>query len=1085
MSELPSPKAYMKSRRPNKFSDSVIAKSAVLNRSMLDQHLETLTTRNQENEFAEFARKLSELEICPNLRPQTGPVGGGDSKVDTETIPVSSQTQLAYYQGEDNQTKEPFAFAFSAKKKWTDKVRSDVRKVAGLGKGYARVYFMTNQATRDKTRAEIEQELSKECGLQVIILDKNWILDRVFTNKREKLAIEKLEMGTGLEEVVDVGPLDLQRRKKLQELNASIEEAVSKEMVTYGIVDNAIDAALVSAALELPRTEVEGQFERAIRVARQHGNKEHLFTVLYQKAWTTLFWFEDFQTFVGLYDEIETLAVESHSIFSVERLSNLWLLLRALSAKPELVSQKLLDKKAETLRGALSEVVANEVNPSASVHAEAMLCMLDIANIHDGGSEVAAQFTKLKDILDCADNLIGFPFETIVSLLSELDIVFSGVKEYEALQEHLVEVVTKRRGEIPAAELLLQRAIQHLKAKRYYQAIDCLGRSLHRFYKNESKDQLVRALVLLARAYREVGLLWAARSALVNAASHATSQFWVYNEINTAQLRCYDQLRLIELQLGRVGAALDWHSIQVPMAMHLASTDEERGEVLDDSFHFGMVLGLLLIKTREEDLKALEKLPDTLNAIDLDFAGMGLIYRMGGKEAVPPSFLEYLGEEDPDTFFSHWLNQPAHEELPDYPEYYLSDDVQLRSRTLGCEFVVNTKKTSPEIDIAEYIIAALESFLATAIELNAIPRDSMAIVNVSRDEALGADLAYKINTDGKLTIDVTCGNFNPNSLTKDEQLKISEKVSEIVLHLIARAVMFADGEKDLEKLFRDEEVGSRAFSFSSPLIRLGNVIGHNHKRSIAAWIEESSTAYAYVPGKFPLTIPPKAPRTVPPPGTEGDEPITHADLSSNSVIRINLWDAAGWQGALYMTTEERPPLIGLLFKDEKSARAIFQDWKETFGEEDKDDIINIAVARGTDAAHPAWYTMGVGTKIDKTKPLSGKVMTITRLHNLMPETTANLDRFVASFNKWGYYLLAPAVVREGRDVPEVLIEAGIVKHEFTDRNAWEIGPDDFDTVLVDPDANPVIPPGVTDAPVLEALKRKAKFRKGGNKKDSD
>jgi len=174
MSKRPSPKEFLKTRRPHSFSDSVIVKAAALNRTMLEQHLETLTTRNQENPFAEFARKLCQLEIVPNLRPQTGPVGGGDSKVDSESIPVSSQIQLTYFNGEDSQSKERFAFAFSAKKAWTDKARSDVRKIHALAKGYTRIYFVTNQPARDKTRSDIEAELAKECGVQVWILDKNW-----------------------------------------------------------------------------------------------------------------------------------------------------------------------------------------------------------------------------------------------------------------------------------------------------------------------------------------------------------------------------------------------------------------------------------------------------------------------------------------------------------------------------------------------------------------------------------------------------------------------------------------------------------------------------------------------------------------------------------------------------------------------------------------------------------------------------------------------------------------------------------------------------------------------------------------------
>lgn len=1067
-----SPRDFMKSRKPNKFSDSVIVKSAALNRSMLDQHLETLTTRNQENEFAEFVRKLCELEIMPNLRPQTGPVGGGDSKVDSENILVSSETQLAYFQGEDNQSKELFALTISAKKKWTDKARSDVRKAHSTNRGYSRIYFVTNQPARDKTRSEIEKELSDECGIKVIILDKNWILDRIFTNKREKLAIEALEMGTGLEEVIQVGSFDLQRRRKLDELNISIEEAVSKKLVNFGVVDDALDAALLTTELNEPRTTFDGQFERAIRIAREYGNKEHLFAALYQKAWSTFFWFEDFKTFITLYDEIEALATESNSIFSIERSLNLWSLLHTLASTTDLVSEEILNKKAETLRSVLNEVVTNDANPSSSVHAEAMLCILNIISSRNEGNEIGEHFKKFKDILDRANILIGFPFETIVGLLTELDPVFSGVKEYEDLQEYLVEITTKRRGEIPAGKLLFQRGLQHLKAKRFYKAIDYLGRSLYRFYKQESKDDLVRALVTLAWAYEEVGLLWAARGALLNAASLATSDFWKYNEINTAQLRCYERLKYLEVQLGRIGAALDWHDLHIPMALQLATTDEERNEVLEKSTYFGMVMGLLLIKSREEDLKALERLPDTLVEKELDYAAFGLAYRLGGKDNLPSTFPTGLGGEDEDEFFTSWLTQPANEDLPDVPDYYLSDIVELRATALGCDFVITTPKTSPEIDIAEYIAGALESFLSTAIELGAISRESSALINISRDGALNDDISYEINTDGKLKIDVKCGSFNPHSISIPQQEKISAKVSEIVLHLIARAVAFEDAEKDLEKLFKDEEVNSRAFSFSSPLIRLGNVIGYNHKRSITDWMEAGKKIYPYTQGKCPLTIPPRKKKE----GTRTPDTdrrtLSHKYIKNTSLIRMHLWDDAKWKGAFYMTSDSIPPILGLLYEDDKSARNIFKDWRESLGERDEQEKIRVTIARGIEEKNPSWYRIGIGTNLDKKNLPSETLMMVTRLHTMTPDSTANIDRFMESYKKYGFYLFAPAFIPKGETTPKVLIDIGIVKKQLIEKYAWEIGPDDVDDIaLITPNTKPLIPAGVTNAPVLETLKK--------------
>lgn len=61
---------------------------------MLDYYLESLTSKNLEKTFEEFCRKLAESELCPNLLPQTGPTGGGDSKVDSKTYPVPSDDPI-------------------------------------------------------------------------------------------------------------------------------------------------------------------------------------------------------------------------------------------------------------------------------------------------------------------------------------------------------------------------------------------------------------------------------------------------------------------------------------------------------------------------------------------------------------------------------------------------------------------------------------------------------------------------------------------------------------------------------------------------------------------------------------------------------------------------------------------------------------------------------------------------------------------------------------------------------------------------------------------------------------------------------
>ncbi len=122
-----SPSDFMRARRPELFSDTVFREEHALDRSQFEFHLDTLTQRKEEIRFEHFCRRLAEKELCPNLLPQTGPTGGGDSKVDAETFPVAETIEERWYEGDPKRAaRERWAFAFSAKKKWRSKVEKYV-----------------------------------------------------------------------------------------------------------------------------------------------------------------------------------------------------------------------------------------------------------------------------------------------------------------------------------------------------------------------------------------------------------------------------------------------------------------------------------------------------------------------------------------------------------------------------------------------------------------------------------------------------------------------------------------------------------------------------------------------------------------------------------------------------------------------------------------------------------------------------------------------------------------------------------------------------------------------------------------------
>ncbi len=258
-----SPKALMKSWRPEKFSDSTVNIRHPLNASILEYLLSVLTSHNKDTEFELFAKAVAERTICPNLLPQTGPTGGGDAKVDTENYPVAPQLALAWYFGTPAASQERWGFAFSAMKDWKPKAKSDVRKIAATGRGYRKAVFISNQLIPDKEAAAVQDELSVELGMEVRVLGLLWLIQEVFSKKMESVAIETLGLELPTENIRIEGPNDAARMNLLERLETSIQAAVKDGEIGPDLVNDCIEAARLSRELEQSRDEIDGRYERA------------------------------------------------------------------------------------------------------------------------------------------------------------------------------------------------------------------------------------------------------------------------------------------------------------------------------------------------------------------------------------------------------------------------------------------------------------------------------------------------------------------------------------------------------------------------------------------------------------------------------------------------------------------------------------------------------------------------------------------------------------------------------------------------------------------------------------------------------
>jgi len=170
-----------------------------------------------------------------------------------------------------------------------------VQGIISTQRDYTLIYFVTNQFVRDKIRAQVEDSLKKKYHMSVRILDRSWLIERVFERGHMRLAIETLnltEYDTTTQKVA--GPRDVEREAELHELEEQIKDPARYAGVHYQLAEDCLRAALLARGLERPRHEVDGRFARAERIANEVGHRQQRLRIAYAKAWSAFWWYDDF-----------------------------------------------------------------------------------------------------------------------------------------------------------------------------------------------------------------------------------------------------------------------------------------------------------------------------------------------------------------------------------------------------------------------------------------------------------------------------------------------------------------------------------------------------------------------------------------------------------------------------------------------------------------------------------------------------------------------------------------------------------------------------------------------------------------------
>jgi hypothetical protein len=1084
-----SPSEFMRARRPEMFSDSHSVSEVHLPREVFEYHLDTLTSRKQETEFEHFCRRLAEKQLCPNLLPQTGPTGGGDSKVDAETYPVADDISLRWYEGMARPAdRERWAFAFSAKKKWRPKVESDVEKIVNTGRRYKLIYFVTNQFVRDKVRATVEDKLKDKYHVEVRILDRSWIAECVYDHGRLQIAIEALNLtGYNQEGQRVAGPYDREREAELRELEKQIADPDRYRGVKYQLAEDCLSAALLARGLELPRLEVEGRLARAERVAEQVGHRQQLLRMAYNRAWTAFWWYDDFAELNRVYDRVEELASGSPQIDDLERLSNLWTVLWTTVRLGSLDSETAkLEARTGKLKSELNRLAAETHRRNTSLQARTLLNFMDMQDAYGDVERYSALLKKLKEILTEAAGLVAYPMETTIKIVREVGDYISDNEAYDELFESVVSLTEHRISEGEAGRALLERGHQKLRAGKRYDAIRLLGRAQQRLAMREYRDELIEALLACGIAYKSAGLFWAARANVLAAANQAFSDYWEDGELSPRVLFSLHLLVWLELQLGRIPCVLGWVDLMSAVASQLALDEDDRKAFIEKRVLEDRVLGILLLKAGLWELESLDFLPDVLDELELHHSWMALLYALGHEDYLRAENVIPTGQSQEDvlTFFSKWASQPASDDLPAKPNLLHGDTVTLRSNVLGCEVVVDSANNLESIHLGETILGALEAFLATSLSAELMPYRSELRISIAPSDAVRG-MPKRGDLEDEIEV-----RHHPDfyDQVSNEQDAFRSWVQKLLIDFLLKIAVIKDPESYLRTLLGDEVGLGRALNFTETAIPVRNILGSAPKVRLSEWKEEagersfplrrSSPWYEGLEKKVNVKDrrkPQKKNEREEAMSPFVDENLKHGDRRVLSLIDLPLWDRAGWKAAVYLLFREldRPPALALAFTNAEAAQSIFRGWRKRLGEVDRDERLKISIITGIDKNNPFSYKITIGTKYDSEELDSeGKyVFMVSRTHRMDPPNHKNLDGFLQRYERLGAYMLLPAHYASETEQPTLFWNLWIGKSELTVRPAWQIGENDPEVIALSKDDDPIIPEGIKSAPVIRALQK--------------
>lgn len=1061
------PKEFYKKLRPENYSDSKTIYKLRLPKEHLAYEIESVSVNQKQDQFENLARRISEKFIAPNLIPQVGPTGGGDGKTDSETHPVSKTISSKWYTPEMGwKENEYWAFAISSKEDWKGKLRSDVKNIISTDRGYTKIFFISNRKISSKKKKDTQDKYTDEFKIDIIILDGEWLIEKIINNDLYELVVDSLGLSSVYKEK-DVlhGSKDAIRKEKLINLEEDIKNPNRYFETDFQLVEDCLYSAILSRELEENKDITIGKFDRALKFAKQLGNENQICRVIYERAWTSIFWYNDFDLFIDDFITLRELITYDSNIHSIELYQTLTTLVRS---HEELHARADFTKSITKLHNDLKTIISSKHSKTISLRAETLLNLSLLFENFKNQNKCNPIFKKLNAIISEAENYLGYPFESTFKSIKVFGEHFPLSKEYDLLLDAVVRVKQKRDSDYSISQTLIPRAIDKMKAGLYEDTIVILGRVIIRLSKDESREDLIFCLNLLGRCYTSIGLLFAANVCLTAATSLSLNSWFHKGYISKSTYNNSIELAKNEILIGRIPPLLSICELINVIHKQVTITEDDSFENEIQFIDSALANRLMHYEQYSEEFQLI---PDLLKDLELEFAADAITYQLGYEEEIIKSVNNNsFGSDELKTFMQNLANQPISDQFHNKSQLLAGNELSFQTKVLGLQIEVLFDKAVNSYLVAEAILSIFESFLSTSLNdiVPMVEKLDIRLHHNTSEQTLKFD-----NKIGAEVIDVYLN--TDNFFRKENRDEMWSSVFSLLTKLLTEHFAIPEPNLYLKRLFEDEEVTHRvSFAFNHAVFSR-DLFGASRKLYFDDW-HDPKNHKQYLnkriePLNLKILVKDKVKEKIKK-GNDYFEKVPHNKRTVSSIIKSHLWDKAKWKGFGYILDQKNNLGVILLFENKEYGQKVFDDFIYKFGNEDIKDFIRISLITKINTAQPNWYRVHICGKLPEITGHQEVFVSASRFHEMNASTSTNLLTLMKLYKEKGIYTLYPAFLdHRGRISPDW--ERGIRKKEIVFKEAWRISLNDIDSSVIKSDDQIIIPQEVNNPPIYEVLKQKA------------